>query len=113
MMIAEDCFFFHSAGKTFSKVGKKNVKKLMHDNKRKLRKKYSGRIELYRLRDRNIKRMKEYLLAKKEAAADPADIDYKFNNRMLLAKGMYPHSPVKKILYSIRLDRLYSEYLRV
>jgi len=111
MMVAEDCFIFHSAGKSFSNVGKKSVKKLMHENKKKLKKKYSGKIELFRLRDRNMKRMKEYIKMKKQVASERyPDMDYKFNNRLLLAKGIYPHSPFKKMIYSIQLRKLCSVY---
>ena len=111
MMYAEDCFMFHSAGKTFSNVGKKGVKKLMHENKRKLKKKHSKKIKLFRLRERNMRVMKKYVKMKKQLAPGRhLDMDYKFNNRLLLAKGIYPHSPLKKLLYAFQLKKLYSEY---
>ncbi|MFC1839026.1 glycosyltransferase family 2 protein [Thermodesulfobacteriota bacterium] len=114
MLFAEDCFIFHGAGKTFSNEGKKSVKKLMHENKRKLKKKYSGKGALFRLRDRNMRIMKEYMKMKKQLTPErKLDMDYKFNNRFLHAKGMYPHSPLKKLLYAFQLKKLNSEYSRI
>lgn len=114
MMYAEDCFIYHSAGKTFSSVGKKGVKKLMHENKRKLKKKHSGKIPLFRLRDRNMKIMKKYVEMKKQLAPGrQLDMDYKFNNRLMLAKGMYPHSPLKKLLYAFQLKKINTEYIGI
>lgn len=111
MMIAEDCFIYHSAGKTFSKVGKKNVRKLMHENKKKLKKKFSGNVKLFRLRDRNIKMMKEYINLKSMSdRSRSSDLDYKFNNRLLLAGEIYPHSPIKKMIYGYMIKRLGAAY---
>ncbi len=111
MMVAEDCFIYHSAGRTFSKVGKKNVKKLMHENKIKLKKKHSGKVELYHLRDRNMKMMKEYIDLKKNISPERfPDIDYKFDNRMMLAESIFPHSIFKKMKYRFQLKSMAAAY---
>jgi GT2 family glycosyltransferase len=114
MMFAEDCFVFHSAGKTFSSVGKKKVGKLMHENKKKLKKKYSGKVRLFHMRNRNMKIMEKYIEIKGDAGAGrKPDFDYKFNNRLKLAEGIYPHSPFKKIFYYMQLRSLESRYTRL
>ena len=111
MMVAEDCFIFHSAGNTFSDIGRKNVKKLMHENKKKLKKKYSGKVEFLHLRNMNINRMKSYIEMKQGLPHECfPGIDYRFNNRMTLAKGIYPHSYLKKVLYYMQLRNLSTEY---
>ena len=111
MMFAEDCFVFHSAGKTFSNVGKKKVGKLMHENKKKLKKKYSGKVRLFHMRNRNMKIMEKYIEIKGDSGSErKPDFDYKFNNRLKLAEGIYPHSPFKKIFYYMQLRSLESRY---
>jgi GT2 family glycosyltransferase len=113
MIFTEDCFVYHSAGKTFSKMGREGVKRLMHENKRALKKKYSGAVKLFHMRDMNLNIMKQYLLIK--WAGDSGrinDLDYKFNNRLSLANTIYPHNPFKKLLYFYNLKRLCSSYLR-
>ena len=113
MMFAEDCFVYHGSGKSFSGIGRKNVKKLMHENKRKLGKKYSEKVKLYHMRDRNINIMNEYVLLRKQGDSSRLqDLDYKFNNRLLLANSIYPHNPIKKMFYYLRIRRLCSGYDR-
>jgi len=109
-MVAEDCFVYHSSGKTFAEMGRDRVKTLMHENKRVLRKKYHGKIKLFHMRDRNMNIMKQYLLVKRECTVNLYDLDYKFNNRLLLANTMYPHNPVKKLIYYLRLRCLCSDF---
>src|SRR4030042_2694665 len=106
MMFTEDCFVYHNSGKTFSKMGRAGIKRLMHKNKRTLKKKYSGKVKLFHMRDRNLDMMKQYLRIKQYDSSRIDDMDYKFNNRLLLANTMYPHSPLKKILYYSKLKRL-------
>jgi GT2 family glycosyltransferase len=110
MMFTEDCFIFHRGSKTFDE---KMVKRLMHENKRKIMEKYSGRIKLYPTRDRNMNIMKQYLLIKRAGNLSRVDdLDYKFNNHLLLAKTLYPHNPFKKLLYFFQLRSLCSNYFR-
>ena len=110
MMFTEDCFVYHSSGKSFSNIGKKNVKKLMSENKRKLRNKHSGAVELYNMRNRNMKIMNQYVNLRRNPDSRRHDFDYKFNNRVALAKTLYPHSPFKKLLYHIQIRHICSRY---
>ena len=113
MMFTEDCFVYHSAGKTFSKMGREGVKRLMYENKKALKRKYSGTVKLFHMRDRNLDIMKQYLLIKRAGDSSRFDeLNYKFNNRLSLANTIYPHNPFKKLLYFFYLKRLCSSYFR-
>jgi GT2 family glycosyltransferase len=112
MMFTEDCFVYHSAGKTFSKMGRGGVRRLMHGNKRALKKKYSGLVKLFHMRDRNLNIMKQYLLIKWGGSNRTDELDYKFSNRLSLANTMYPHNPFKKLIYFFQLKRLCWSYFR-
>jgi GT2 family glycosyltransferase len=107
MIFTEDVFIYHKAGKSFSRMGRKYVKKLMRENRKKLERKHPGMVELHHLRDRNMHIMNQYILLKKdvERTADAA-LAYKFNNRLKLARTMYPGNLLKKLIYHSRLNRL-------
>lgn len=111
MIFTEDVFIYHKAGKSFSKMGRKYVKNLMRENREKLKRKHPGMVELHHIRDRNLHIMQHYFLLKKDAggAADAA-LAYKFNNRLKLARTLYPGNPIKKLIYRSRLNRLCSEF---
>jgi GT2 family glycosyltransferase len=107
MMMAEDCFVYHHSGKSFSKIGIKRVKDLMHKNKRILKKKHPRGVRLFNMRDRNMNIMRQYLLMKREGGSSRFDeLDYKFKNRLSLANTIYPHNPIKKLLYFFQLKCL-------
>jgi GT2 family glycosyltransferase len=107
MMVTEDCFVYHHSGKSFSDMGRKGIKSLMHKNKRILKKKYPGGVKLFHMRDRNLNIMRHYLHIKQSGDSGRLDdLNYKFRNRLSLANTMYPHNPVKKLLYFIQLKRL-------
>lgn len=111
MMFTEDVFVYHRAGKSFSNMGKKFVKKLMRENKKKLIKKHSGIIKLHHMRDRNINIMNQYVLLKKNMDKSLFQgLEYKFHNRLQLARNMYPNSPLKKLFYYYRLKTLCKKY---
>lgn len=111
MIFTEDVFVYHKAGKSFSRMGRNYVKKLMRENRKKLEKKHPGMVELHHIRDRNMHIMNQYILLKKdvEGSADAA-LAYKFNNRLQLARTIYPNNPLKKLIYHNRLKRLYRNF---
>lgn len=111
MMFTEDVFVCHRAGKSFSNMGKKFVKKLMRENKKKLIKKHSGIIKLHHMRDRNINIMYQYVLLKENIDKSFSQgLEYKFHNRLQLARTMYPNNPLKKLVYYCRLKSLCRKY---
>jgi GT2 family glycosyltransferase len=110
MMVAEDCFVYHRSGETFSKIGRERIKSLMRENKRILKKKYPGTVKLFHMRDMNLNIMRQYLLLRKERPINRDRLNYKFNNRLLLANTMYPRNPFKKLLYYFKLKRIYSDF---
>ena len=113
MMFTEDIFVCHKAGGTFSTHGKEFVKRLMRENKKKLNRKHSRHITLYHMRDRNMHVMNEYIVLKENSSsASRVDLDYKFHNRLLLAKSMYPNNPLKKMIYYAKLKNLCKRYYR-
>ena len=113
MIFTEDVFIYHRAGKSFSKMGKKFVKKLMRENKEKLIKKHSGIIKLHHMRDRNMNVMNQYVLLKENMDKSFSKVlEYKFHNRMQLARTMYPNNPLKKLVYYCRLKSLCNKYYR-
>jgi GT2 family glycosyltransferase len=113
MMFTEDIFVCHKAGGTFSRHGKEFVRRLMRENKKKLNRKHSYHIRLYHMRDRNIHVMNEYIVLKENSScASQSDLDYKFQNRLLLANCMYPNNPLKKMFYYAKLKNLCKRYYR-
>jgi GT2 family glycosyltransferase len=113
MIFTEDCFVYHSGGKSFSKMGREGVRRLMRENEKAFNDKYLGLIKLLHMGDRNMNIMRQYLLMKR--TGDPgriSDLDYKFNNRLSLAYMIYPHNPFKKMKYFYNLRRLCSAYFR-
>ncbi|MFH2218781.1 MAG: glycosyltransferase family 2 protein [Pseudomonadota bacterium] len=111
MIFTEDVFIYHKAGKSFSKMGRKYVKNLMRENRKKLEKKHPGRVELHHIRDRNMHVMNQYVLLKKDVGGvEDAALAYKFDNRLKLARTMNPGNPLKKLIYRGRLNRLCSKF---
>jgi hypothetical protein len=104
-MFAEDVFVYHQAGKSFSRKGQRYVKKLMHANKKKLKRKYGRTVELRHMRDCNLAVLERYaeMADKSGSLADP-DLAYKFANRMELAQTLWPNSPLKKFKYKRQLN---------
>lgn len=107
MMLTEDVFVYHQAGKSFSRKGAQYVKKLMHTNKKKLRKKYGRKVELLHIRDCNLNILECYAaIVSQPGHALDADLAYKFLNRVELAKTLWPNSPLKKFKYKRQLNRI-------
>lgn len=107
MMFTEDVFVYHQAGKGFSRKGQRYVKKLMHANKQKLKRKYGRTVPLLHIRDCNLYVLDCYadLADQMENTLDP-DLAYKFANRMELAHSLWPNSPLKKWRYKRSLNRI-------
>jgi len=112
MMVVEEVFVYHRGSESFSKLKKKFVKKLMRTNRRKLEKKYPGQVKLYHLRERNTHVMQEYVRRQHSLPAPAADLNYLFDNRMRLARTIFPNNPLKKIVYSLQLRRLKKGFYR-
>ena len=111
MIFTEECFVYHQSGKSFSNMGRKGIKSLMHKNKRILKKKYPGGVKLFHMRDRNMNIMRQYLHIKRSGDSIGLDeLNYKFKNRLSLANTMYPHNPIKKLLYFLQLKHLCSAF---
>jgi len=105
MMFTEDIFVYHQAGKSFSRKGQRYVKKLMHANKKKLRRKYGRTVELLHMRDCNLSVLERYAaMADRRGSAPDPDLTYKFENRMELAQTLWPNSPLKKLRYKRQLN---------
>ena len=107
MMFTEDVFVYHQAGKSFSRKGQRYVKKLMHANKKKLKRKYGRTVPLLHMRDCNLTVLGRYadMAARLGGNADP-DLAYKFANRLALARTLWPNSPLKKWGYQRKLNRI-------
>lgn len=102
MFFTESVFIYHKAGKSFSKQGKKSVKKLMKTNKRLLKKKHSNNLKLHHMRDCNLNILKEYIKFKKGHTNDASycqNLNYRVKRRMIFAETLYPNNPFKKIKY--------------
>ena len=85
----------------------------MRENRKKLLKKHSGGFKLYHMRDRNKHIMKQYVMLKMNMDnASTNGLDYKFQNRLMLANNMYPNNPIKKLLYYMQLKHLCARYYR-
>jgi len=106
MMFTENAFIYHQAGKSFSSEGLKRIKRLMRANRRRLSQKHSGRIKLLHMRQCNVNILRQYIEAKKSGPPGDDDLRYKFNNRMCLAREMYPNNPLKKWRYAALLRHL-------
>ncbi len=107
MMFTEEVFVYHQAGKSFSRKGQGYVKKLMRANKKKLKQKHGRKVKLHHMRDRNLYVLDCYaaIVSKSGQSVDP-DLEYKFRNRVELAKTMWPNSPLKKLKYKMQLNRI-------
>ena len=107
MMFTEDVFVYHQAGKSFSRKGQRYVKKLMHANKKKLKRKYGRTVQLLHMRDCNLYVLGCYadIAARLGRNAD-RDLAYKFANRMELARTLWPNSLLKKLGYKRNLNRI-------
>ncbi|MFC1828914.1 glycosyltransferase family 2 protein, partial [Thermodesulfobacteriota bacterium] len=107
MIFTEDVFVYHKAGKSFSRMGRKFVKKLMRENRKKLEKKHPGIVELHHIRNRNTHVMNQYILLKESTDNSPSQaLDYKFNNRLQLARTLIPTNPLKRLIYHFQLKSL-------
>ncbi len=112
MMVSEEVFVYHRGSESFSKLKKKFVKKLMRANRRKLQKKFPGQVKLYNQRDRNLQVLKEYARRSQATAPAGADLGYLFDNRMRLARTLFPNNPIKKGVYALQLRRLARTFRR-
>ncbi len=112
MMFTEDVFVYHQAGKSFSSRGQAYVKKLMRANRKKLQNKFGRKVELHHMRDCNLYVLDCY--AQIASGQDRADLDlqYKFANRLALAKTLKPNNPLKKIKYKVQLNKICRQFNR-
>jgi len=110
MYFTEDVFVYHQAGRSFSRIGKKAVRALMKENRAKLHKKHPDGVPLFHMRERNLHIMSQYVLRKKDRTAGGDDLDYKFENRLLLAREQYPNNPFKKLRHYLRLRKLRADF---
>ena len=111
MMLTEDVFIYHQAGKSFSRKGKHYVKKLMHANKKKLKRKYGCTVQLLHMRDCNLSILGHYVDMATQANGDTAPhLAYKFANRLALARTLLPNNPLKKWTYQRKLDKIYHRW---
>ena len=111
MMLTEDAFIYHQAGKSFSRVGRKKVKQLMRANKRKLAQKHKGKVKLLHMRQCNTNILKAYVGQRKKLKENCGYLQYKFNNRMRLARAIFPNNPLKKWRYAALLKQLDRSFL--
>lgn len=114
MMVCEDVFVFHQAGKSFAALGGSGVHRLMRANRSKLRAKHGRKLPLRHLRDCNADVLRAYLQLR-AAAQDPRRIkglNYRFANRLELARSLAPSHPIRRLFYRLRLNRLKREYAR-
>ena len=113
MIYTEDVFVYHQAGKSFSKHGRKAVKKLMKTNKKILIRKHGNTFKLHHIRDRNLMVLKGYterIGIKKEDADYRKNLLYKFERRIKLAKTFYPNNPLKKMKYRFALKKIKKKF---
>ena len=107
MMFTEDVFVYHQAGKSFSRKGRRYVKRLMHANKKKLKRKYGRAVQLLHIRDCNLKVLERYAdMAAHSGGGAGSDLAFKFKNRLALARTLWPNSPFKKWRYRRKLDKI-------
>jgi len=107
MIFTEDVFIYHRAGKSFSKMGEKFVKKLMRENKNRLKKKHPGMVKLHHIRNRNMNIMNQYVRLKKNRDQPLSKaLNYKFQNRLQLARTLYPNNLLKRLVYDMQLNNL-------
>jgi GT2 family glycosyltransferase len=106
MMFTEDAFIYHKAGKSFSREGTKKVKLLMRENKKKLMRKHKGNVKLLHMRQCNTNILKAYVGQRKNLKKNCGCLEYKFNNRMRLAREIFPNNPLKKWRYAALLKQL-------
>jgi len=106
MMFTEEAFIYHQAGKSFSREGRKKVKALMRTNKKKLARKHGGFVKLLHMRQCNAAVLKAYVNQRKGLAENDAGLQYKFENRMRLAREIMPNNPFKKWRYAALLKKL-------
>lgn len=111
MMFTEDAFIYHQAGKSFSREGRKKVKQLMRTNKRLLAQKHSGRIKLLHMRQCNTNILRAYVTQRKRMSGSCEHLQYKFNNRMQLARQLHPNNPLKRWRYIRLLKKLHRSFL--
>ncbi|MDH5298273.1 MAG: glycosyltransferase family 2 protein, partial [Desulfobulbaceae bacterium] len=107
MMVTEDVFIYHQAGQSFSRFKKQFVKKLMRQNRRLLQQKYGRDCKLRHLRDCNLEILEAYARQREQAKGkELTDLDFRFSNRMKLARNLTPNNPIKQLLYSRKLRRI-------
>jgi len=111
MMFTEDAFIYHQAGKSFSREGRRKVKQLMRANRKKLSRKHNGKINLLHMRQCNAKILEAYTELRRTLAEPCEHLQYKFNNRMQLAREIFPNNPIKKWRYTALLKRLNRSFL--
>lgn len=100
MIMTEDIFVFHQGGKSFSSLKREKIRAVMRENRKTLLQNYGHDIKLHHMRDRNLYILKEYSIRMAMASAEEKlRLDFKFANRITLARTMYPTNPLKKIAY--------------
>lgn len=113
MVVIEDVFIYHAAKGSFSYFDKNCVKRMRRANKRKLNKKHDGKIILYHLRERNTWVMKKYIAIKHNLERNNGSaLDYRFKNRLDLAKTQYPNNPLKKVIYYLNLKLITAKFYK-
>jgi GT2 family glycosyltransferase len=110
---SEDIFIYHKGSCSFSRRSAAETKNLMHQNKKLLQMKHSGRISFYGVREGNLNVLRQYIDAKRmNTANNNNDLDHKFDRRYFFAQTMFPRNPIKRLQYRIKLKNLRNEYIK-
>jgi len=98
LYIAENVFIYHKGSKSFSKTPRK-VKELMRKNRKILLRKFGelARKNLIHLRDANLGVLWHYVHS--FSIENKKNIDFRFQERLKLAKVEMPKGYVKKFIY--------------
>jgi len=113
MGFTETAFVYHRGGQSLSPKGRAYVRRLMRDNRERLKTKHPGRWELRHQRDCNLDVLEAYARQAEAMGAPPPDgLVYRFDNRLRLARCLDPRGPVKRWRYRRRLQRCLRSFRR-
>lgn len=108
LIITEDAFIYHRGSASFSKISR-SAETMRKRNKKLFHRKHGHGVRTEHRRLKNLTAMQYYIDAS-DTDQDPADLHYRFQNRLELSKQLIPNSPLKKWFYFRRLKQLKKEF---
>lgn len=103
LQIMEESFVYHTGSASFSKIPE-TTRKLLKENGKRFRKK-NGRMKQKHVRVKNLDLLQGYISEMAGEVYSPS-LAFRFHNRICRAKQLDPNSPLKRVFYRLRLQKI-------